>query len=182
MVKNCFKLWKTAKIRASLKQGAAALYFLVLAAAVSCTSTKKPQIVSIDIEIQKTGKSVPLTIETAVTAAEQQRGFMHRKSIPDGTGMLFIYTSDTRLRFWMKDTPHPLSIAFIDSCGRIREIYDMQPFSLEIIASEHSVRYALEVPQGYFDRSGIGIGDTLSAESLASLKTVNTPSSGQTGL
>ena len=70
----------------------------------------------------------------------------------------------------MKDTPHPLSIAFIDSTGRIREIYDMQPFSLDITASTYSVRYALEVSQGYFERAGINAGDKLSTESLDRLK------------
>ena len=115
---------------------------------------------------------IPFEVETAVTAQEQQRGFMQRKEIPDGTGMIFIYNRDEKLRFWMKDTPHPLSIAFIDSAGRIREIYDMQPFSLDITASTYSVRYALEVAQGYFGRAGISAGDTLSVESLERLKAV----------
>ena len=115
---------------------------------------------------------IPFEVETAVTAQEQQRGFMQRKEIPDGTGMIFIYNRDEKLRFWMKDTPHPLSIAFIDSAGRIREIYDMQPFSLDITASTYSVRYALEVAQGYFGRAGSSAGDTLSAESLECLKAV----------
>ena len=70
----------------------------------------------------------------------------------------------------MKDTPHPLSIAFIDSAGRIREIHDMQPFSLDITASTYSVRYALEVAQGYFERADICTGDMLGTESLERLK------------
>lgn len=46
----------------------------------------------------------------------------------------------------------------------------MQPFSLDIIASTYSVRYALEVAQGYFERVGISTGDKLSTESLELLK------------
>ena len=80
---------------------------------------------------------------------------MGRKTIPDGTGMLFAFTADQRMLFWMKNTPHPLSIAYIDSEGIIREIYDMTPLSLETVASERSLRYALEVPQGWFSRVGI---------------------------
>ena len=127
---------------------------------------------TIFIEPKNEQTAIPFEVETAVTAQEQQRGFMQRKEIPDGTGMIFIYNRDEKLRFWMKDTPHPLSIAFIDSAGRIREIYDMQPFSLDITASTYSVRYALEVAQGYFGRAGISAGDTLSAESLEYLKAV----------
>ena len=97
---------------------------------------------------------------------------MNRKEIPDGTGMIFVFKRDQKLRFWMKDTPHPLSIAFIDSAGRIREIYDMTPFSLDVIASTYSVRYALEVAQGYFERAGITVGDMFSTKSLKRLKVV----------
>ena len=146
-------------------------FCLFITVASSCKGTEiKMQRLSLSIEAQKTGATVPIIVEAAITAEEQQHGFMHRNTIPDGTGMIFIYKSDAQLRFWMKDTPHPLSIAFIDSTGRIREIYDMQPFSLAVIASTHSVRYALEVPAGYFTRTGINIGDILSRESLNSLK------------
>ena len=107
------------------------------------------------------GSTVSVRAEIASTPAQQSRGFMNRKNIPDGTGMLFVFDKDERLRFWMKDTPHPLSIAYIDSSGRIRDKYDMTPFSLAPVESSVSVRYALEVPQGWFDRVNIKVGDTL---------------------
>ena len=107
------------------------------------------------------GSTVSVRAEIASTPAQQSRGLMNRKNIPDGTGMLFVFDKDERLRFWMKDTPHPLSIAYIDSSGRIRDIYDMTPFSLAPVESSVSVRYALEVPQGWFDRVNIKVGDTL---------------------
>ena len=111
-----------------------------------------------------------ITAELAITPAQQQRGFMERKLIPEGTGMIFLYKEDTKLRFWMKNTPHPLSIAFIDSSGIIKEIYDMTPYSLETIESTYSVRYALEVPQGMFKRMGIKEGDKLTQETIFLLK------------
>ena len=160
-------------IQKRLKHTSAVLCFLILvAAAVSCTNAERPkrEPMTILIESKSTKTTIPIEVEPAVTAQEQERGFMDRKEIPDGTGMLFIYKRDEKLRFWMKDTPHPLSIAFIDSTGCIREIYDMQPFSLDITASTYSVRYALEVAQGYFERAGINAGDKLSTESLERLK------------
>ena len=161
-------------IQNSFKYTAIVLYFWFFAATVlSCTNAEKPKtLITISIESKKTGADIPINVETAVTAQEQQRGFMNRKEIPDGTGMIFVFKRDQKLRFWMKDTPHPLSIAFIDSTGRIREIYDMQPFSLDIIASTYSVRYALEVAQGYFERAGINAGNKLSTESLERLKAI----------
>lgn len=99
--------------------------------------------------------------EIARKADERNRGFMFRKNIPDGTGMLFIFEKDQILSFWMKNTPHPLSIAYIDYKGEIRDIFDMTPYSESEIVSTVSVRYALEVPQGWFEKAGIKKGDTL---------------------
>ncbi|MBQ0003957.1 MAG: DUF192 domain-containing protein [Treponema sp.] len=110
--------------------------------------------------------SVVLKVELAVTDKEQQQGFMHRKNIPDGTGMIFIYDADRTLNFWMKNTPHALTIAYIDKDGIIKEFHDMTPFSEAAVSSSHSVRYALEVPQGYFKRAGIQVGDKISLPQL----------------
>lgn len=108
------------------------------------------------------GRNVGVKAEVARTQEQRNRGFMERKDIPDGTGMIFVFEKDQILSFWMKNTPHPLSIAYIDSKGTIRDIFDMTPFSLASINSTVSVRYALEVPQGWFDRNRISRGDTVS--------------------
>lgn len=108
------------------------------------------------------GRNVEVKAEVARTQEQRNRGFMERKDIPDGTGMIFVFEKDQILSFWMKNTPHPLSIAYIDSKGTIRDIFDMTPFSLASINSTVSVRYALEVPQGWFDRNRISRGDTVS--------------------
>lgn len=110
----------------------------------------------------KEGQTFYVDSEIASTQEERNFGFMERKKIPDGTGMLFIFEFDQKLSFWMKNTPHPLSIAYIDSNGIIREIYDMTPFSLSSIESTVSVRYALEVPQGWFLKNNITPGDKIS--------------------
>ncbi len=102
-----------------------------------------------------------LRIEIARTAEEQAKGLMHRKGLSENHGMLFPYQSDRRLSFWMKNTAIPLSIAFIAADGTIKEIYDMKPFSLGTVSSRQSVRFALEVNQGFFTRLGIGVGDRL---------------------
>ena len=86
---------------------------------------------------------------------------MNRKNIPEGTGMLFVFEKDQVLSFWMKNTPHPLSIAYIDRSGKIQNIFDMTPFSLAPVKSTRSVRYALEVPQGWFEKTGIKTGDKI---------------------
>ncbi len=105
------------------------------------------------------GEQVVVHAELAVKAEERNWGFMERKDIPAGTGMLFVFEKDQVLSFWMKNTPHPLSIAYIDSKGTITDILDMTPYSLESIRSSRSVRYALEVPQGFYAANGVAVGD-----------------------
>jgi uncharacterized membrane protein (UPF0127 family) len=100
-----------------------------------------------------------LRVEVARTDAERERGLMFRKSLGEREGMLFVFEKDERLAFWMKDTPLPLSIAFLSSEGKILEIEDMQPYSREQIRSRFSARYALEVPRGAFLRMGAKEGD-----------------------
>jgi len=134
---------------------------------VSCSPSRLPK-EKLEI-VRADGSAVPLVCEIARTAEEQRKGYMGRKTIPDGTGMIFAFDVDQKMSFWMKNTPHPLSIAYIDSAGIIREIYDMAPYSLDITESERSLRYALEVPQGWFARAGIAAGDRLSAESLSAI-------------
>jgi len=95
----------------------------------------------------------------ARTEHERANGLMNRKSLKENHGMLFAYDHDEKLSFWMKNTSIPLSIAFISKEGTIKEIADMTPYSIKTIESRHSVRYALEVTQGTFEKLGIGVGD-----------------------
>lgn len=138
-----------------------ALAVLVLFALplLSC-QTKKLEKKTVTI-VKNDNKTVDVTAEIADTLETRNYGFMNRKNIPDGTGMIFVFEQDQILSFWMKDTPHPLSIAYIDSMGTIRDIFDMTPFSLDPIISTVSVRYALEVPQGWFKNNNINVGDKL---------------------
>ena len=100
-----------------------------------------------------------ITVEIADTQETQEKGLMWRESMEEDRGMLFVYDRDSRKSFWMKNTKIPLSIAYIGADGTIREIYDMEPLSTRTVDSRYSVRYALEVNQGAFERHGIKTGD-----------------------
>ncbi len=102
-----------------------------------------------------------LTVEIARTPEQRQKGLMHRKHLDPDKGMLFVSERDDKLSFWMKDTYIPLSLAYIAKDGTIKEIHHMRPLSEKSIVSEHSVRFALEVNQGYFEEHGIEVGDTV---------------------
>jgi uncharacterized membrane protein (UPF0127 family) len=100
-------------------------------------------------------------VEVARTREEQAKGLMSRRSIAEREGMLFVYREDRRLKFWMKNTSIPLSIAFLDRQGKIVQIEKMQPFDATTVRSKISVRYALELRQGTFEMLGVREGDTI---------------------
>ena len=89
---------------------------------------------------------------------EHALGLMHRQQLAHGEGMLFVWDEPARKSFWMKDTPLPLSIAFLEEDGTILGIDDMQPHSLEGHGSGRPVRFVLEVNQGWFEDKGIAPG------------------------
>jgi len=119
-----------------------------------------------EIAIEGREGIVRLVVELALTPAQHQQGLMHRTELNDGEGMLFVFDRDQMLSFWMKNTLIPLSIAYIAADGRIVEIFDMEPGNLNPVRSSRSVRYALEVPQNWFSRAGLGPGDRLDTAGL----------------
>jgi uncharacterized membrane protein (UPF0127 family) len=108
------------------------------------------------------GKEVEVRVEIADGPFEQQRGLMYRTSLGEDRGMLFVFQREQPLSFWMKNTRIPLSIAYIDSKGRITDILDMKPLDDKPphYVSSEPVQYALEVNQGFFDEHGVKVGDT----------------------
>ena len=133
-----------------------ALFFFVLAGCSGGETFEKQEFV-----IESGGGRVTIIAEIAGTPTQREQGLMYRKELKDGYGMLFVFDRDEILSFWMKNTLVPLSIAFIAYDGRIVEIRDMQPGDLNSVRSSRSVRYALEVPQGWFGRVGVKAGDRL---------------------
>jgi uncharacterized membrane protein (UPF0127 family) len=103
-----------------------------------------------------------LQAEVARSDPERQRGLMSRRDLAGGDrGMLFLFPRAKILSFWMKNTPSPLSIAFLEEDGTIVEIDDMRPFDLETTMSSRPLRCALEMPQGWFERNGVKPGDRI---------------------
>jgi uncharacterized membrane protein (UPF0127 family) len=93
--------------------------------------------------------------EVANTTATRAQGLMRRKSMAQGTGMLFLFDESAGHCMWMKNTLIALSVAFIDERGQIVNIADMQPLDETTHCASRPVRYALEMNQGWFKQRGI---------------------------
>jgi uncharacterized membrane protein (UPF0127 family) len=133
---------------------------IVLLAALALIPMRAAGAGSCEIRIiNSMSKPVTLKAELALTDAEKSRGLMHRRSIPENSGMLFVFGRELELNFWMKNTYVPLSIAYIGKNGVINEIYDMKPLDASIhYPSRYPAKYALEVPKGWFAQNGVAPG------------------------
>jgi len=127
------------------------IFSFITVFSVSCTPGRET--VSIQVGTEE------FMVEIAKTPEERSEGLMFRKELKERHGMLFVFPGDQKLSFWMKNTSIPLSIAFISRDGTIKEILDMKPLSEKPVLSTYSVRYALEVNQGEFQKLGIHAGD-----------------------
>jgi uncharacterized membrane protein (UPF0127 family) len=99
--------------------------------------------------------------EVADTMGTRMEGLMHRKSMPQGAGMVFVFEENAVHCMWMKNTLIPLSVAFIDEAGAIINIADMQPHSEQSHCAARPARYALEMNKGWFAQRGIRPGAKL---------------------
>jgi len=153
------KMWKFAVVLL-----VSALVFGCAAGKTSAQDLNKPNPTLKTVTL-KSG-AVEVVVEVAKTQIEQNRGLMFRKTLADGKGMLFVFPTDQKVSFWMKNTSLPLSIAYMGSDGTIFQILDLAPFSEEPRPSERSIRYALEVPQGWFSRVKLAVGAKFEIPSL----------------
>jgi uncharacterized protein len=106
------------------------------------------------------GGEVKVRVRIADDFVERYQGLRGRRNLPENRGMLFVYTEEEEsLSYTMEDTFVPLSIAFMDSEGRIVDIKDMKPETDGPYVSEEPAQYALEVNQGFFEENGVEVGD-----------------------
>lgn len=96
--------------------------------------------------------------EIADTPELRDIGLMNRKSLGNNEGMLFVFEFKYPYCFWMKNTPLPLSIAFLDDDGSIINKEDMHPYNLNSHCPKKPVHYALEMNQGWFDQHNLKVG------------------------
>ena len=105
-------------------------------------------------------------IEVVSTLEARNTGLMHRKSLPDDGGMIFVWDRKKIQCMWMKNTLIPLSVAYIEDTGEIIDIYDMVPLSMKSVCSRKPVLYALEVNKGWFKKNGFHVGDFINISTV----------------
>jgi uncharacterized membrane protein (UPF0127 family) len=142
-----FPFWRAASAGAL-----AALFLLALPTPAAAKDAPLP------VATIKVG-SHALRVEVVVTPEQRAKGLMFREKLAKNDGMLFIFDELGYHAMWMMNTLIPLSVAFVDGEGRILNILDMEPKTLDSHAATGPARYAIETNKGWFAERGLKAGD-----------------------
>jgi uncharacterized membrane protein (UPF0127 family) len=96
----------------------------------------------------------------AAAAEQYAQGLMNVVDLGEYAGMLFDFPADTDGGFWMRNTPMPLSIAYLDAEGGIVSTADMDPCldpgdQCPGYPPEGVYNDTVEVPQGGLEGLGL---------------------------
>lgn len=112
--------------------------------------------------LQDSDTVVTVDIEIADTDSARERGLMQRASLPDESGMLFIFPREEERSFWMANTPLALDIIFANADSQIVSIAKYTtPRSSESVPSGAPAQFVLEMPAGFADSYGVLEGNHL---------------------
>lgn len=109
-------------------------------------------------------QNVTVSLVVADEPDERQRGLMYRQSLPNRTGMVFVYDDAATRTFWMKNTYVPLDIVFVAANGTVLNVEHAQaqpnaPDSeVDRYSSEGDAMYVVELERGFANRTGVGPG------------------------
>ncbi len=97
-----------------------------------------------------------IAIEIADTDAARAQGLMYRRSMRYDRGMLFVFDEPGTGGMWMRNTPLPLDMIFVDADEEIINIVERTtPFSEESVTPEAPRTYVVEVRAGFVDRHNL---------------------------
>ncbi len=137
---------------------------LVVATAAGCKGAAAGPVV----ELSSEHGTVRVPVELALTREQLGRGLMWRDDLASDAGMLFVFADDVARSFWMKNTPLPLDIVFIDAASKVVNVAEnTTPFSTAPIRSTAPARYVLEVNAGFARRNGIVAGSKVTLPDLS---------------
>lgn len=138
--------------------GAAIL--LSIAPAYACESPPQPRLKTETLTLETLRGVSEFTVELAVTPEEKACGLMKRPRMAAFEGMLFRQNPPGPAYFWMKNTPAPLDMIFIDAEGRVIHVIEHTiPYSTTARGTDLPTTGILELRAGMANRLTIERGD-----------------------
>lgn len=105
-----------------------------------------------------------VTAQVAASPLKKERGLSGVSSLPEKTGMLFVFSISYRMPFWMKGMLIPLDFVWLKK-GTVVDIAKSVPAPApgekpRVVAPSVAADMVLEVPAGTVAEMNIRIGDT----------------------
>lgn len=104
-------------------------------------------------------------LEVAKDDDQRAIGLMHRDSMPQGHGMLFVFPDEQPRSFWMRNTHIPLDILYLDRAGQVVSIRELKPLDLTDVPSGRPAQFAIELNRGAAAAAGVKVGDVVAIPS-----------------
>ena len=102
-------------------------------------------------------------VELAKTQAELTKGLMYRSSLESTSGMLFIFQTEGKYSFWMKNTLVPLDILWINKNKEIiyinKDTLPCQSDPCLTYGPNSPALYVLEINAGLSEKYSFNVGD-----------------------
>lgn len=112
------------------------------------------------VSIARAQGPLELMLEVAQSPQQVQHGLMYRTHLAEKEGMIFLFNDERPVDFWMKNTPIPLDMLFIDRHGVITRIVEnAEPENTRHIPSGGPVLSVIELAGGSAKRLNIAKGD-----------------------
>lgn len=107
----------------------------------------------------------------ARSAAEKEAGLTSKTSLPQGSGMLFLFDKAGDYSFWMKNMKFPIDIIYIDKDKVVTVYENLQPAkskneSIPVFTSNQPADKVLEINAGLSKKYSIKKGDMVKIEGL----------------
>ncbi len=105
--------------------------------------------------------------ELALTKAEAEKGLMNRETLPEDSGMLFVFNNETLHYFWMKNTFVNLDMLFIAKDKTVNQAWENVPRSYvytpdnQIAIRGGMAKYVLELPAKSITKHKIRVGSKI---------------------
>jgi uncharacterized membrane protein (UPF0127 family) len=113
-----------------------------------------------EVAIVTASGTTSFRVEIAATTREREIGLQRRISLAPDRGMLFLYPATGRHKLWMKNTPIPLDMIFIDKDLKVVGVVEnATPNTHDTRTVSTPSRYVLEINGGLAQRFGIRTGD-----------------------
>ena len=124
----------------------------------------KPQVTI----VTEQGREITFVVEVADTPAKRELGLQYRHDLPADRGMIFLFTHEADQTFWMKNTPIPLDMIFINSERQIVGIAaEAAPFTLDPRSVGRPSQFVLEINGGLCKRYGIKPGSSVRFQGIS---------------